>query len=217
MKHTLTFLTALLVALTLNAQKTPFEKYELAPEAFEHIFLDHVAHNASTLISSGENQYFGQVDRDGKFYGYGRYVMGDGTQIFGKFRNGELIFGIRLGKTSAIVGNAAFNCSYGLSTGRLEYVFHSNTRQLLDTQALSDYAFQRIIYANGDEYVGETYQGLRHGFGLYYYSNGDIWFGQYDRDIRNGFGATFSVDNHLNIGQWQAEDARREIYVKARK
>ena len=199
------------------AQKTPFEKYGLCPPEMEQVFLDHVAGYSSKVITMGEDQYVGQVDRDGKLYGYGRYVKGDGTQIIGKFRDGQLIFGITLGKESAIVGNNSFYSSYSLTSGKLEYVFLSNTRQLLDTKALDEYAFVSMRYSNGDQYIGEVFRGLRHGYGIYYYANGDIWFGQYANNLRCGFGALFTRNNTLHIGQWEAEDARRDIYVKEKK
>ena len=197
-----------------NAQKTPFEKYGVCPAEMEHVFLDHVEKFASKVITMGENQYVGQVDKDGKLYGYGRYVKGDGTQIIGKFRDGQLVFGITLGKESAIVGNASFYSSYSLTTSKLEYVFLSNTRQLLDTKALGEYGFVSMRYSNGDQYIGEVFQGMRHGYGIYYYANGDLWFGQYANNYRCGFGALFTRDNRLTIGQWEAEDTRREIFVK---
>lgn len=206
----------IIVSTRGNAQKTPFEKYGICPPEMEHVFLDHVASYPSKIITMGENQYVGQVDKDGKLYGYGRYVKGDGTQIIGKFRDGQLIFGITLGKESAIVGNASFYSSYSLTTSKLEYVFLSNTRQLLDTKALGEYGFVSMRYSNGDQYIGEVFQGMRHGYGIYYYANGDFWFGQYNNDIRSGFGAYFHVEGGLEIGQWLGEDIKRLIYIKSK-
>ncbi len=205
------------LAIAAAAQRTPFPKYDVAPDEMQQVFLDQVADYRSRLVTDGTNQYLGQTDKEGHFYGYGRYLRSDGSQIFGQFRNGEMITGITLGTESAIVGNAGFYCSYSLKTGKLEFVFESGSRKLYDTAALEEYGFVSMRYANGDRYVGEVYQGNRHGLGIYFYANGDIWFGQYDRNERKGFGAMFDQDNYLIIGLWNGENTVREIEVKVAK
>lgn len=216
MKHHLLLCAALALGLTARAQQTPFARYELPSEGFNHVYLDLVAAFPVRSITMGDDQFVGQTDPNGRIYGYGRYVRSDGTQIVGQFRNGELLFGITLGQHSALVGQPKYYSSYSLTTGRLEYVYHSSTRQLLDTKALGEYAFVSMSYANGDQYMGETYQGRRHGYGIYYYANGDFWFGEYDKDVRQGFGALFKTDNTLVIGQWDGEDQRRTMKLKAK-
>ncbi len=93
-------------------------------------------------------------------------------------------------------------------------MYKASQRILFDTKALGDYRFVSMRYSNGDQYIGETYQGKRHGLGLYFYRNGDVWFGEYDNNVRRGFGALFEQDNSLTIGQWEGEDIRRVVYVK---
>ena len=199
------------------AQSTPLEKYEIAPSSFENVFIDYVKTNSSRIVNVADNQYLGQVNRDHKFYGYGMFVNGDGSTITGKFRNSELISGITITQTAAVVGNAKFHASYSLSTGRLEYISKNGERTAIDARQALDYGFVTMKYANGDQYVGEVYQRKRHGLGIYYYGNGDFWFGQYDNDIRSGFGALYSVDGSIRIGEWKGEDEVRVIFVKRHK
>ncbi len=217
MKRILLSLCLASLVLTVAAQRTPFPKYDIAPDGMQQAFLDQVENYRSRLVTDGANQYIGQTDKEGHFYGYGRYLRSDGSQVFGQFRNGEMITGITLASESAIVGNAGYYCSYSLKTGKLEYIFEAGSRKLYDAAALADYGFVSMRYANGDRYVGEVYQGNRHGLGIYFYANGDIWFGQYDSNVRHGFGAMFSQDNYLTIGQWSGEDTLREIAVKLAK
>ncbi len=214
MRRTLTALCVAIAPLATMAQDTPFLKYDIASPEMEQVFLDHVEGFQRKLITNFGDQYVGQVDKKGNFYGYGRYVKSDGSQVFGKFRNGELISGITLGKESALVGGVRFYSSYSLSSGQLEFVYKASQRILFDTKALGDYRFVSMRYSNGDQYIGETYQGKRHGLGLYFYRNGDVWFGEYDNNVRRGFGALFEQDNSLTIGQWEGEDIRRVVYVK---
>ena len=216
----------LLVLLTLNfqlsafnslfAQKTPLEKYELAPAPYERVYLDHVLSNPCRIIDIGSNQYLGQVDKQHKLYGYGMFINDDGSQIIGKFRDDLLLFGITLTQSSAIVGDRNFYASYSLTTGRLEYVFHANAKELVDARSQLDYGFVSMKYPNGDQYVGEVYERQRHGYGIYYYRNGDFWFGQYNHDYRTGFGALFHVEGGLEIGEWKGEDEVRVITIKSK-
>lgn len=205
------------LSLSLCAQKTPFEKYEIPSTLMVDVILDYIKNFPSRMITNGADQYLGQTDPDGNIYGFGRFVRQDGTQIFGIFRNGELIQGITITHNAATVGSKTFYSSYGLSTGTLDYVFQAGNRQLYDTRQLSDYRFLSMSYGNGDQYMGEIYHGKRHGLGIYYYANGDIWFGQYTDNIRSGYGCLFSAENNLTIGTWNGEDQRRCIYVRMKR
>ena len=198
------------------AQKTPIEKYEIAPALFEHTFLDHVKNNPCRIVNIGPNQYLGQSGKAVNLYGYGMFINGDGSQIIGQFREGRPMQTITLTKSSAVVGSPDYYASYSLTTGRIEFVYNRGERTVLDAATLLDYGFVSMRYANGDQYVGEVYQQKRHGYGIYYYANGDFWFGQYNNDIRSGFGAYFHVEGGLEIGQWIGEDIKRLIYIKSK-
>lgn len=202
------------VSAAAYAQRTPLEKYEIAPAAFEHVYLDKVGAFPVTLATSDKGQYVGQVDDNHVIYGYGAFINNDGGQRVGQFRKGDFIFGITLTDKSATVGSPQHYASYSMNTGRLEYVFRANEQQLMDTETQYDYAFVSISYKNGDRYIGEIYKGKRHGYGIYYYANGNYWYGQYKDDVRCGFGALFTVENKLVIGQWNIEDTPRVIEPK---
>lgn len=195
------------------AQSSDLQKYAMLPEPLVEVFLDHVQAFPSTTISIGQDQYYGQTDSKGSLYGFGRYVRADGVQVFGLFREGKLIQGITLLNTSASVGDATHYANYNLTTGQLDYVFQGSHRQLFDTRALRGNKFLSLTYVNGDQYVGETLDGKRHGLGIYFYANGDIWFGVYQDNVRKGYGATFTIDDHLIIGKWNGEEAIRETDV----
>lgn len=215
MKNVRTYLLSLALSSgsIAFAQSTNLQKYELLPEPLVEVFLDHVESFPSTTISIGQDQYYGQTDSKGNLYGFGRYVRADGVQVFGLFRGGKLIQGITLLSSSASVGNTTHYASYNLTTGQLDYVFQGSHRQLFDTRALRGNKFLSLTYINGDQYVGETLDGKRHGLGLYFYANGDIWFGVYQDNVRKGYGATFTVNDRLIIGEWNDEDAIRETDV----
>lgn len=209
MKKILTTCGLIVVSIMAQAQKTPLEKYELVPEEYDQVYLDVVRYHPYKSIASGNNEYLGQVGPMDNLYGYGMYMTADGSQFIGKFRNGKMMFGITIGKEMALVGSTNYYASYSLTTGRLDFVFRVNEKVVVDAKYLDDYRFMRLKYANGDEYMGETYQGKRHGYGIYYYANGDQWYGQYKNDVRDGFGVLFSSDGGMKIGQWALEDEPR--------
>ncbi len=214
MKKTLSMLVcALFCGMSALAQSTPLSKYEVAPEAYEHIFLDHIMDFRSRLIDVSGGQYVGQTDDKHALYGYGQFINNDGCLVIGKFRRGELLQGISLGKDNVTVGNKDFYCSYSLTTGRLEYIYVNGKPYTPTDAEKADYTFMTMTFANGDSYVGELYKGKRHGLGIYYYALGGLWYGAYANDMRGGFGAWFKPGNDLLIGQWEGEDERRSVYI----
>lgn len=208
--------TCLLVISGLSltmAQHTNVWKYDVTPWPYDHVFLDYVKDFKCRLIDIAGGQYVGQTDSDFTLYGYGQYIRDDGDLIIGKFRQGTLIQGISLGKDNVTVGSRDFYCSYSLTTGRLEYVYHNGKPEVPSEAASVDYTFMTQTFSNGDSYVGEMYRGKRHGLGIYYYASGGLWFGSYEEDTRQGFGAWFRADNAMVIGLWKGEDEERSIYV----
>ncbi len=212
-KRYIALATILVNGICASAQTT-IQKYDILPTKMVDVFLDHVQGFPSTMLNIGQDQYFGQVDSKGNIYGYGRYMRSDGVQLFGLFREGKMIQGITLLQNSAMVGDTEHYASYSTTTGQLEYIFKSNHRQLYDTGALRNYKFLSMSYSNGDQYVGETMNGQRHGLGIYYYANGDVWFGIYQNNVRNGNGAHFSQEDKMTIGVWTGEDCLRKIAVR---
>ena len=209
-------LVAVFAALPSKAQHTPLLKYDVAPWTYEHVFLDYVKDFRSHLIDVGGGQYVGQVDDRHALCGYGQYINDAGDVVIGKFRQGELLQGISLGRDVVTVGSRDFYCTYSLKTGKLHYISRHGGRELVEVTDSADYAFMSQTFANGDRYVGEFYQGKRHGLGIYYYADGGLWFGSFVGDIRCGFGAWFRLDNDMVIGLWEGEDERRRVYVPLR-
>lgn len=59
----------------------------------------------------------------------------------------------------------------------------------------TDYRFDFVREDNGDYYLGETYQGKRHGYGIYFYANGGYWVGTWEYDESSN-GAYVSQDGN---------------------
>lgn len=209
-------LLSIFMVLHSEAQITPLYKYDVAPWSYEHIFMDYIKGFRSHLIDVNGGQYVGQVDDCYALYGYGQYINDAGDVVIGKFRQGELIQGITMARSSATVGSKEFYCSYDLTTGRLQYISRYGAREFVEVPDSMDYSFMSQTFSNGDRYIGEFYQGRRHGLGIYYYADGGLWYGSFVNDIRCGFGAWFKQDNDMVVGLWEGEDERRRIYVPLR-
>ena len=49
--------------------------------------------------------------------------------------------------------------------------------------------FGKNIYGNGQKYIGEFKNGIRHGYGTTFFTRGDVYLGEYNNGKRHGFGA----------------------------
>lgn len=69
--------------------------------------------------------------------------------------------------------------------------------------SLSSYKFKVVNYNNGDKYIGELYNGDRHGYGLYIWESGDAWYGKWTNGQRNGHGMYMNYDGSYSKGKWE--------------
>ena len=48
---------------------------------------------------------------------------------------------------------------------------------------------EKIIFSNGDKYIGETKGEKKEGYGILYYKNGDRYEGFWENNLENGTGS----------------------------
>lgn len=201
-------LLCVVFGLTVYAQE-PVKLYDEMCDPLQAVFCDYVRNESSqNFLSSGTGQYTGTLI-DGKIYGWGFLLAADGTRSFGQFRNGKNIFGISITDRIAKVGGENHYVIYDLATGNIIRLFsrEGNARlvyPLVPTEEnpVSPYSFKKETYDNGDIYVGEFYNGKRHGYGVCYCANGDIWYGRYEDGYRNGYGMLVTPDHRVSYGKW---------------
>ena len=183
--------------------------YDDMCDPLQAVFCDYVESASSqNILKDGGGKYVGTVI-DGKIYGWGLIVAADGAVSIGQFRNSKSIFGITISGDFAKVGGADNYVVYDLKSGGIARL-HSGTDGDLplrfplasDGDDVSPYSFKKVTYANGDCYVGEFYNGKRHGYGIYYWNNGEIWYGKYVGGYRNGYGMLMKTDNRVFYGKW---------------
>lgn len=73
------------------------------------------------------------------------------------------------------------------------------------TEKFTSNKFECIEYKSGDKYVGETYNGQRHGQGIYLWKNGDAWYGSWKDGDRNGYGILLYYNGDVKYGRWEKD------------
>lgn len=195
-----------MMPLGVSAQRVdPLERYEQIPDAFQQVFNDYLEENDTRLITTGQGQFLGHT-RDGLLYGYGVYYANDGSQWIGQYRKGECIFGLLISGNYATIGSKLHYVYYDLTTSLIKFVRQSGNDRLVSDEEASDYHFESLNYGNGDRYVGETYKGNKHGYGIYYWANGNYWYGQYRNNMRYGYGALFTPKGNIYVGKWIGDE-----------
>lgn len=195
-------------AMTLSAQEQ-VKLYDEMCDPLQAVFCDYVKNESSqNFLSSSTGQYTGTII-DGKIYGWGFILAADGTRSFGQFRNGKNIFGISITDKIAKVGGENHYVIYDLATGSILRLYSKEGNARLAyplvpsaEHPVSPYSFKKETYANGDVYIGEFYNGKRHGYGIYYWANGEIWYGRYEGGYRNGYGMLINPDHRIFYGKW---------------
>jgi len=159
-----------------------------------------------TLLSSKSesydngDKYRGDLVEDVTRTGTGIYVWGDGTLYFGGWdtdlQDGKGVYSMPKGYTFAsfkkcriIVGDFDDNAPSGRiacydAKGRLIYDGAVQGWTAAGTypspNPSSEKKFEYIEYSASEYYIGETHNGVRHGYGLYKTSDGTCWIGTFN-------------------------------------
>lgn len=207
MKKNYLILALTFVSMFAHAQFARLDKYPNIPTQYDAAFVDCVKDYAAGVAKSGGyGQYFGQITKDKNIYGFGAYYTDQDGVVYGQFRLGNFLFGIKMGVQTAKVGSNDHYICYDLTTGDPQYIVKDGDKYSLPADYAKTYRFESLTYHNGDRYVGETVNGKRDGVGLYYYSNGNYYYGRYSNNERRGFGAMFFTNNTITIQYWKGED-----------
>lgn len=202
----LTLLLSMALPMTLHAQFARLDKYPQIPAQYDAAFVDYVKGFASGIAKTSYGQYFGQITCDKNIYGFGAYYTDQDGVVYGQYRLGDFLFGIKMGVRTAKVGSNDHYICYDLTTGDPQYIMKDCGKYSLPADYGKTYRFESLNYQNGDRYVGETVNGKRDGIGIYYYSNGNYYYGRYKNNERLGFGAMFFTNNTITIQYWKGKD-----------
>ena len=202
------FALLFLFALPLAAQEK-VKLYDDMCDPLQAVFCDYVRECSQTShIANAAGEYVGTLI-DHKFYGWGLFLSSAGIQSYGQYRGGKLLFGLLINSEVARVGSDEHYVMYDLATGEIIRLYTNEGYLPLAYPLVaspdgepSPYSFKKETYRNGDVYIGEFYNGRRHGYGVYQWANGDLWYGNYRGGYRDGYGMLVKTDRHVYYGKW---------------
>ena len=151
-------------------------------------------------IYDNNDSYRGDLVDEVTRTGLGIYMWADRTLYFGGWdsdmQSGQGVYSMPKGYTFAsfkkcriIVGNFAYNAPDGTiscydAKGRQIYEGNAQGWTPSDTypspNPSSEKKFEYIEYSASEYYIGETLNGVRHGYGLYKTSDGTCWIGTFN-------------------------------------
>lgn len=202
MKRVIILTCSMLVCLCTMAQRTPLAKYDVIPQNFQQVYYDLVKSNVVRNLPSNLGNYFGQISDDGQLTGFGVYEGLDGGTLIGQYFKGTLIFGITMNREFSNVGTRDTYACYSSTNGQLLGIMQDGELRRATDEEARTYMYAQFTYDNGDRYVGEIYNGKRHGYGVYYFKNGGFWYGLFIDNKRSGYGAHFTSDSKMKVGLW---------------
>ena len=169
------------------------------------------------------SSYKGQL-YDGSRSGLGMYSWNDGDYYIGGWKSGS-----KEGRGIYIIGSSGYvrncpDCIYyvggwsssaksGTGTcydkfGNLIYeggFADDKPTGSYPMTGYDSYKFECKEYSNGAYYVGETYNGKRHGKGIYIWSSGDMWYGDWNNGERDGYGIYMPYQGSVSTGTWKGD------------
>jgi len=138
-----------------------------------------------TYYNNG-GKYEGQLNRNGRRHGFGKYVFGGGDTYVGEWEEGE-----RSG-----YGKETFPAKE-LLPGKIQPTQYEGTFQ--DGKW---HGYGKCICTNGSEYVGEWDSNKMHGYGKMFHLEGAYYQGQWNRGKYHGNGIMSWSPSAKYEGEW---------------
>ena len=96
--------------------------------------------------------------------------------------------------------------AYYDTEGRMLYYGHIDnegpTENYPTAEEASLYAWEREELPSGDSWEGETFNGVRHGLGVYHWADGSWWYGTWENGLREGSGLYVRSDGAIMTSVW---------------
>lgn len=202
-------LFVLLTSITISSwAQSDIDRYELPPDYIQQMLSNIITTDCQAVqFSDGGGHYLGYSRRN-SFFGWGSYRTDNGNRWIGLWDKGKCIFGILIKESIGRIGSDTHYVEYDLLSGMVKCIVSHGERITFSTSQAEalPYRFVRINYEGGDYYIGETYNGKRHGQGIYHWANGNYWYGTFSEDYRQGYGALFLNNGTIDYGLWLGND-----------
>jgi hypothetical protein len=154
--------------------------------------------NMSACLYPAGDMYLGNFWGNKK-HGYGINIVPDGYQI-NNCPGAKYYVGYWYNDEKSGNGTC-YNAS-----GTLIYNGEFRNDRPIGTYPTTDnyvsYKFQTLNTTGADKYVGQTYNGERHGFGVYAWISGEFWIGNWKDGARAGQGIDIASNGSVTTGYW---------------
>ncbi len=118
----------------------------------------------------GSEHFYAGEYLDGKAHGFGVWKTTEETTLLGRFEQGEFCEGMRF--------------------------YPDGSWEMMDSVLKKNRKTERISYQYGDQYSGETKDGVPEGYGIYYSpKQGFVYIGEFSKGKRNGEGICYMVES----------------------
>lgn len=151
-------------------------------ETYTGDFADDRLTGSATVTGPDGARYEGEMV-DGKKNGVGKLTFADGSYYYGEFKDDERSgFGEQ--------HNADGSCYYGTFVGDKRQGTEAVSFTLIDGSVFN--GKPKMVFANGDEYVGDYFNDKRAGKGKYVWASGAVYEGDFAGGVPHGTG-TYST------------------------
>jgi len=147
-------------------------------ETYTGDFVDDKLTGNATVTGPNGEKYAGEMV-DGKKNGLGKLTLADGSYYYGEFKDD-----MRNGCGEQ--HNADGSVYYGTFVGDKRQGTEIVTFTLLDGSTFN--GKPRMVFAGGDEYVGDYFNDKRQGKGKYVWENGAVYEGDFAAGVPHGMG-----------------------------
>lgn len=147
-------------------------------EVYTGDFVNDKLTGTATVTAPNGAKYEGEMV-DGKKNGIGKFTFSDGSYYYGEFKDD-----MRNGNGEQ--HNADGSSYYGSFVGDKRQGTSVVTFTLMDGSTFN--GKPRMVFANGDEYVGDYFNDKRTGNGKYIWSTGAVYEGDFAGGVPHGIG-----------------------------
>ena len=192
---------------TLLKMIPDYKPFYIAPSENEQKNMhESVRNNIIEWGKTTEGEQLLRQIQNNEINGFNAEFKEDNIKI-GFSKNSEFTLFIYIQEDDIIVKNGSGNgVKYNRKTGKPYMLLRPYSYQI-EAKEYPGQVFERTSYTNGNKYWGETYNGARHGYGIYIWKNGNMWFGPWKDNKRNGYGAYFDITAHtIQPGKWIGDE-----------
>lgn len=147
-----------------------------------------------------DNQHIYGTHRNGQMEGYGAIIVtAEGCWLNGAEGS---VFYVGYFEDGVPNGTGTLYDTEGRVTYYGTFKAGKPTAQYPSVESYNAYRWTREVLPNGDSWEGESFEGIREGFGIYRWADGAWWCGFWNEGLRDGDGLFVGSEGTIMTGTW---------------